>query len=215
MNAETLLVSIFFLVPGLLSLLAFEWVLVSGERSGFERTGVILTLGLLAAAPLALLPFTRALVTHLWSPGALSENAFWGLLLQSLIGIGLGVGAGHLIRKHGLPISKTLYRRADDWLWANHADDSRYVLVTTVEGRRYWGALEFAQDPSLGRDLVLRDAGEWIEDAQDFFRNGMKYLLLPGESIRSIELSVANPVEESDRPVPVPGFVGEPQSEMA
>jgi hypothetical protein len=211
MTAEALLVTIFFLMPGLIALAVFEWWVAGRDRAPLELIAIGLGLSLLAAAPVAAIPLTRPLVDYLWDPSSLAPRSLGGLGAQTLIGIAMASAAGAFARKKGRIGPKSFYQRSFDWLWTHHADEHRYLTVRT-ENELYYGELAFADDPAIGQDLVLRNPGRWDEDYGDFYRSGMKYLLIPGRLILEVCVSVSDPLSASDYPFYPPGSIDETEA---
>lgn len=131
-----------------------------------------------------------------------------------LSGVLLAVAVGLVVRNMfgGRSGAKSLYCRSGDWLWVNYGKESRYLTVQ-ANGELYYGQLAFADDPSVGTDVVIRDPAVWDEVEQDFYRSGMKYLLTPGVRIERLALGAASPMAESDRPYYGIGSVGEANGE--
>jgi hypothetical protein len=103
---------------------------------------------------------------------------------------------------------RSFYQRSWDWLWDQFGTDPRFILVTT-EAELLYGQLAFADDPAKGADIVLVDPSRWDDEKGDFFRSGMKYLLVPGSEIKRVELSIADPPKPSDYPYYEAGYVAD------
>ena len=208
MSPETILITLYFLLPGLVTLAVFEWIFVGRDRKGVELVSWAVGVSVVAAVPLILIPRTRPLVSYLWEPSELSPEALVGVVLHVGVGVLLATVAGWVVLKvmDGRLGPKSFYQRAWDWLWGQHGNDKRYVLVKTRHELLY-GTLAFAEDPSKGCALVLADPGVWDEEADDFHRSGMKYAFIPGDQIERIELSVGNPPSRSDYPFYRAGYV--------
>lgn len=214
MTIESVFVSLFYLIPGFISLKVYEWLVATRSHSPLEVTSWSIAISVMSAAPFVALPRTRAFMTYLWQPTGLSADVLLGVSLQTAGAIALGVGGAFLVlRVLGGRIARwSFYQRGWDWLWGSFGSELRFLQVTT-ETEKYFGMLAFADEPSAGRDIVLRDPAIWVDGDEQFFRSGMKYMLIPGSTIRTVELSTADPPTREDRPYYGAGFVSAPTEE--
>ena len=208
MSPETVLVALYFLFPGLVTLAVFDWIFVGRERRGVELATWAIGVSFLAAIPLVLIPKTQPLVSYLWDPSALSRENLLGVLLHVLTGVALAVVAAAIVRKvlDGRLGPWSFYQRSGDWLWGRVAGEPRFVMVETKSDRLF-GDLAFADDPGKGSDLILGNPGIWNEEAGDFYRNGMRYAWIPASEITRVEVSIADPPAEQDYPYYESGYV--------
>lgn len=209
MNLEALLVTVFFLLPGYAGLQLFDWVVADSDLDVWETTTWSLGISVVSAAPLLAFDTTRFLLEHLLHPGRISADALLGVTIHMLMSLLVAAIAAWLVTSVlGGRFRKSIFQSGWDWLWYQFGEDDRYLLVRTTEAL-YFGTLAFADNRRDGRGVVLRDPAKWDEDTGRFVRSGMKYLMLGGDRISSIEMSVANPPTESDRPVPRAGPLSE------
>lgn len=214
MTIESVFVSLFYLVPGFISLKVYEWFVATRSQSALEVTSWSIAISIISAAPFIAIPHTRRFMSYLWEAPGLTPNVVLGLALQTGTAIALGVVGAFVVLRvfRGRLARWSFYQRGWDWLWGSFGNESRYVQVTT-ETSKYFGALAFADEPSAGRDIVLRDPAIWLEQDEEFFRSGMKYMLIPGASIRSIELSIAEPPTREDLPYHGAGLLSDSTEE--
>lgn len=212
---EAVLVLVVFLLPGYIGLKTFEWLVAARARSMMDLTIWSAGLSILAAAPLVGIPWTRPLLWHLSRPEEIGIDAAIGVALQIVVAVLLAILAAAAVTKglRGRVGRKSFYPVGWDWLWGNFGNDDRYVTVHT-DREIYHGTLAFADEAPAGRDLGLRDPAQWNEGAEDFYRAGMKYLLIPGQRVHSVELSVANPPVKEDEPYLGSGFINSSDTEF-
>lgn len=215
MTIEAVLVALFFVLPGFVSLRTYEWFVASRSETPLETMSWSIALSLLAAAPYVAIPATRPYMSYLWETPELTPETLIGIALQTATAICIGSGGALLVLRafKGRLARWSFYQRGWDWLWSMFGADDRCVVVTT-DTDRYLGTLAFADEPSAGRDIILRDPAVWIPDQGAFFRSGMKYLLVPGMRVRAVELSEANPPSVQDEPRLATGFIGTDNGEV-
>lgn len=213
MTLETLLVTLFFLLPGFVGLRVYQLLVTDDELSTWEASITSLAVSVIAAAPLLAFDRTSALLGHLLDPSQFSALALMGVFIHLLAAI-VVAAAGAWMSTSLLEgrFRRSVFQTGWDWLWYNMGQDSRYLEVLT-DDTRYFGSLAFADNRREGRGLVLENPAVWSDESGDWVRTGMKYLLLAGEEIRAVQLSVANPPVDSDQPIPQPGPVLKSDSE--
>lgn len=209
MSLEALLVTVFFLLPGYAGLQLFDWLVADSDLNVWETTTWSLGISVVSAAPLLAFDTTRFLLEHLLHPSRLSADALLGVTIHMLMSLLVAAVAAWLVTSVlGGRFRKSIFQSGWDWLWYQFGQDDRYLLVRSTEGI-FYGTLAFADNRRDGQGLVLRDPAKWDEDEGSFVRSGMKYLILDGDKISSIEMSVANPPAESDQPVPTAGPISQ------
>lgn len=213
MSQETLLISIFFLAPGFFAVQVFRFLLVEEELSTFGLTTWSLIYSVLGIAALILLPWTHGTVDYLFDPVALTRSptrAAIGVLLQLLMSSLIATGLALFIRSAlgGRIGGRSFYKRSWDYLWTEHGREPRYILIETEAGL-YYGTLCFADSAAAGRDIILSNPAKYDSDAGDFYQNGMKFMLVPGDVIKRVEVSIAEPNAKTDKPLPQKGYLGD------
>jgi hypothetical protein len=213
MDVETLVVAVFFLLPGFVGLRFFQLLVTDDDLTAWEVTSTSLGISVVSAAPLLAFDRTAPLLGHLLSPQTLSAYALLGVTIHMLAAVGVAAIAAWVSTSlvEGR-FRRSVFQTGWEWLWYRMGQDSRYVEVATDEAR-YFGALAFADNRREGRGLVLQDPAAWSSDTEEWVRTGMKYLLLDGAEIRTVQVSVANPPEASDEPIPTPGPIDDTVAE--
>lgn len=208
MSREEFLVTLFFLLPGFLAMSFYEWLVVRRERSLFEMTTWAVGLSFFGLLPLVALKSTRPLFAYLWKANEFSEHVVFAVGLHVTTAMVMAGVAALMVTRvlRGQIRGTSFYERAWDWLWLSFGQESRYLTIRT-ERELFFGVLAFADAPHVGHGIVLRDPAVWVESKRDFYRSGMKYLYIPGEQVKHIEMSVAEPLAKADEPYYGSGYL--------
>lgn len=210
MTNETLITTIFFLVPGFLGVQVYRLKVIDEDLTTFELTTWSLIYSVLGTLLLAVSPWTRNAVSYVYEPSSLTGASLYGVALQIVASSAIAYAVGHAItycfrRRIG---SDVVLRRAWDYLWMRHGRESRMVLVETEEDWLY-GLHHFADGMTLGRDLILANPYRYDEDAADFYSDGSKFLYVAGSRIKTVALTVASSPSKDDAPYPGPGYLAD------
>jgi len=177
------------LLPGYVGLYVSDLLVPAPARTTFHTTAWSLFLSL-AGAVVASLWVPPEYFAHLFGNAPLTTKALAGIGAQMISAIGVGGGFA-LLTTHVLKNrvgQRSLYPTAWDFLWSKHGAERRCVIVETTGGT-YAGTLEFADDPRIGRALIVRAPCKFEESSGKFLPTGAEFLYFPAEQVRQLSLS--------------------------
>ena len=198
-NVPQLVGLIFFVLPGYVGLWAHDLIVPAPDRTTFRATMWSLLLsaaGALVAAQLV----PPAFLAHLFGSAPLSPTALVGTAAQTLASFAVGGGFGLLTRyvlKNRLG-PRSAYPTAWDALWSEHGWERRAVVVTTPGGS-YAGTLTYADDPRIGRALVLHNPAQWDPATGRYLPLGAAFTYFPADEIRRIDVTRIPKGENDER----------------
>jgi hypothetical protein len=188
-NVPQLVGLIFFVLPGYVGLWAHDQVVPAPDRTTFRATMWSLLLSA-AGALLAAQVVPPAFLAHVFGGGTLSETALLGTAAQALASVAVGGGFG-LVTKYVLKNrfgGRSAYPTAWDALWSEHGGERRVVVVEVADGI-YSGTLAYADDPRIGRALVIKEPSRWDDAGRAFVATGAEFSYFPTEAIRRADVT--------------------------
>jgi len=199
-SIEQVVVLTFYILPGYVALYAADLVVPAPARTTFHTIAWSVILSL-AGALVASLWMPPEYLAHLFGSATLSTTALVGTGAQTLSAVGVGGGFA-LLMKHLLKNrlgQRSAYPTAWDALWSEHGAQRRVVVVEVASGY-YAGTLAYADDPRIGRAIVLREPAKFDEASTKYVRTGSDFIYFPADQVRRIELSRVNSPKNSEEP---------------
>jgi len=179
-----------YVLPGYAGLYAYDLIVPAPERTTFQLIVRSLFLSLGGAAVVALL-LPAEYLAHLFGNASLSAKGLLGIGAHTLASILVGLLWAALIKygvKHRLSRARSAFPTAWDALWSEHAPEHRHVVAELANGRHVGGVLAQADDPRIGRDLLLRGAHEWDKKRGVYVSLNAEFTYIPADEIRRVDV---------------------------
>jgi uncharacterized protein DUF6338 len=189
LETATVLEFMSLILPGYVGLYVSDLVVPAPARTPIHTVAWSLVLSL-AGAVVASLMLPPEYFAHLFGTAPLTPTALAGIGVQMIAAIGVGGGFALLTKRvlKNRVGQRSLYPTAWDFLWSEHGEERRCVVVET-SGGTYSGTLEFADDPRIGRSLIVREPCKFEEATRTYLPTGAEFLYFPTEQIRQLSLS--------------------------
>ena len=178
------------MLPGYVGLYAADLIVPAPDRTTFQL--IIRSLFLsLAGAALAAMLVPAEYLAHLFGNASLSTRDLLGIGFHIVACVGVGIGWALFVKhvlKHQLSRQRSAFPTAWDALWSEHASEHRHVVVELANGRYFGGVLAQADDPRIGRDLLLRAPHEWDKKRGAYVSLNAEFTYIPADQVRRIDI---------------------------
>jgi len=184
-----------YVLPGYAGLYARDLIVPAPERTTFQLivSSLFFSLG---GAALAALLVPAEYVGHVFgAASSLSLKGLLGIAIHTGASILVGLGWAGLIKyglRHRLSRARSAFPTAWDALWSEHAPEERHVVVELASDRYFGGILAQADDPRIGRDVLLRDAREWDKKRGAYVSLNAEFTYIPADQVRRIDVGRVN-----------------------